>query len=42
MATPSVAAVPPSTMQRHRGLDPSTPDTAVQHVAPGAVALPDM
>lgn len=43
-ATPSVAAVPPSTAQRHLGLDASTPDTAEQHAVPGpgAVALPDM
>jgi hypothetical protein len=41
-ATPSDAAVPPSTMQRHRGLDLSTPDSAEQHAAAGAVAFPDM
>lgn len=42
MATPSDAAVPPSTMQRQLGLDLSMPDTAVQHGPSGVVALPDM
>jgi hypothetical protein len=41
-ATPSDAAVPPSTMQRHRGLDCSTPDSAEQHGPSGAVTFPDM
>lgn len=41
-ATPSDAAVPPSTMQRHPGLDVSMPDSAEQHDGPsGVVALPD-